>query len=345
VNHAVEQARQHLTVMAQAMAIGVAHDAPAQRLLVPSTPPPADDAGLDLELATLTLRPPAHPPAVARDAPDAPTQVLAARPAGARPAVAGAPAAGAASSSRAASAPSSPAASPAASPASSPAEAAARGPASAASPGAATPRAPGSAPSTPSAQRTGALQPRPEDAAAHDRVVSVLTAGIEDVTNALVENIHLNEVLRRVLHTVHDALGFRRVLFCLREPRSEALLGRFGLGEGTEPGGPLLAAFRIPLKPPVGAPLDLFTAVCQRGLDTCIADSTEPRLAQRLPPWYRYAIAAPSFLLLPLVMKGATFGLIYADKDHAGALDLAERELALLRTLRNQAVMAFKQAG
>jgi hypothetical protein len=37
--------------------------------------------------------------------------------------------------------------------------------------------------------------------------------------------------------------------------------------------------------------------------------------------------------------------LIYADKAVKGALELDEKELALLRTLRNQAVMAFKQSS
>ena len=36
---------------------------------------------------------------------------------------------------------------------------------------------------------------------------------------------------------------------------------------------------------------------------------------------------------------------IYADKSQAGEIRLGERELALLRTLRNQAAMAFKQAA
>jgi len=48
-------------------------------------------------------------------------------------------------------------------------------------------------------------------------------------------------------------------------------------------------------------------------------------------------------LLLPLLMKGAPFALIYADKAQPGGIELAERELSLLRTLRNQAVMAFRQ--
>ena len=44
-------------------------------------------------------------------------------------------------------------------------------------------------------------------------------------------------------------------------------------------------------------------------------------------------------------LKGAPFALIYADKAQPGAIELGEKELSLLRTLRNQAVMAFKQAS
>jgi hypothetical protein len=67
-------------------------------------------------------------------------------------------------------------------------------------------------------------------------------------------------------------------------------------------------------------------------------------MAARLPAWYRQAVNAPTFLLLPLQIKGKPFGLIYADKAMPGGLALDEKELALLRTLRNQAVMAFKQS-
>ena len=83
----------------------------------------------------------------------------------------------------------------------------------------------------------------------------------------------------------------------------------------------------------------------QKGADTLIADATLPAIAKRLPAWYIRQIAAPSFLLLPLMMKNAPFALIYADQAQPGGINLGEKELALLRTLRNQGVMAFKQAG
>jgi len=75
-----------------------------------------------------------------------------------------------------------------------------------------------------------------------------------------------------------------------------------------------------------------------------VSDSSDVHILQRLPDWYLQSLNAPAFLLLPLQIKGAPFGLIYADTKRKGALELDEKELGLLRTLRNQAIMAFKQS-
>jgi hypothetical protein len=82
-----------------------------------------------------------------------------------------------------------------------------------------------------------------------------------------------------------------------------------------------------------------------KGADTLISDATVPNIAARMPAWYKQSVNAPAFLLLPLLLKGAPFALIYADKAKPGGIDLGEKELSMLRTLRNQAVMAFKQAS
>ena len=172
-------------------------------------------------------------------------------------------------------------------------------------------------------------------------VADALAAGIQDITDTLAgDSFKLNEVLHMVLETMYRALHFQRMVFCLRDPATGRLNGRFGLGDRADQLSPL---FQVVLRWPAGEPPDLFGAVCLKGSDTLIADSRAPGIEQRLPNWYRQHVNAPSFLLLPLVMKGAPFGLIYADQAKPGALVLGDRELALLRTLRNQAVMAFRQ--
>ena len=171
------------------------------------------------------------------------------------------------------------------------------------------------------------------------RVTETLTAGIQDITNAMVEDFKLSDVLRMILETMFRAMHFDHIIFCMRDAKTETITGRFGLGEGVEQ---YVKGFKTPLK---AATPDLFSVVCNKGTDTMISDASEPRLAQRLPAWYQAGLNAPTFLLLPLLIKGAPFGLIYADKKVRGSLDLDDKELALLRTLRNQAVMAFKQSS
>jgi len=170
-------------------------------------------------------------------------------------------------------------------------------------------------------------------------VAETLSAGIQDITNAMVDDFKLTDVLRMILETMYRAMGFDRIIFCMRDPKTETITGRFGLGQGIEK---LVPIFKTPLK---ASTPDLFAVVCLKGVDSLISDATESRIVQRLPEWYRKGINAPTFLLLPLQIKGAPFGLIYADKATHGALELDEKELALLRTLRNQAVMAFKQSS
>jgi len=170
-----------------------------------------------------------------------------------------------------------------------------------------------------------------------------LASGIQRITDAMAgDGFRLNEVLRMILETMQQALGFRSIVFCLRDAKTDALTGRFAIGERPEI---VRAAFRVPLRAAPGKDPDLFTSLCSKGLDSVIADATTATIAARLPAWFREQIAAPSFVVLPLMVKGAPFALIYADKAELGAVRFTPQELALLGTLRNQAVMAFRQAS
>jgi hypothetical protein len=55
-------------------------------------------------------------------------------------------------------------------------------------------------------------------------------------------------------------------------------------------------------------------------------------------------VAAETFVLFPLMLKGAPVALIYCDKEKAGEIVITPNHLSLLNTLRNQAVLAIKQA-
>jgi hypothetical protein len=191
-----------------------------------------------------------------------------------------------------------------------------------------------------SGDQPGKVQTPAAQAANTAQAAQTLAAGVQDITNAMVEDFKLSDVLRMILEAMFRALAFHRIIFCLRDPKTDTLTGRFGLGMGVEG---VVKTFSVPMNAS-GIP-DLFATICAKGADTLISDASDPRIQARLPAWYHQSFHAPTFLILPLLLKGRAFGLIYADKADKGSLEVDEKELSLLRTLRNQAVMAFKQSG
>ena len=171
-----------------------------------------------------------------------------------------------------------------------------------------------------------------------EQTSALLAQGIQDVSNALVaDQVNLNDVLRMILESMYRAMSFRMVLLCLKDARTGTLQGRLGLGEGAAEAARLF-------KVDPNEAHNLFALVSNKGMDTLIHQTAEAKVTQNLPAWYRQHIHAGSFMLLPLQLKGAPFGLIYADKALADSITLDDKGLSLLKTLRNQAVMAFRQA-
>jgi hypothetical protein len=157
-----------------------------------------------------------------------------------------------------------------------------------------------------------------------------LDAGRDHIQQGLGSGtLRLNDVLQRALATLHEALACRAVVLCLRDGASGRLVGRVALG-------PLPAAL-FEVTP--AAQGDLLAVVSARAVDTLIDDAAA--VAKRMPPWWQSRVCAGSFLVLPMVLKGAAIGLIYADCAEAGALQPSAAELGSVRALRDAVVAAF----
>ena len=167
---------------------------------------------------------------------------------------------------------------------------------------------------------------------------AVLTAGIQDISNTLIDGFQLNDILRIILETMYRAMGFRRVVLCIRDAKAGVMQGRFGFGPDANE---VARAFRFPLS----FTPDIFHAATSKGVDILISDIDDPKIASRIPDWYRKAVPAHSFVLFPLNIKSNPVALIYADRDEPGGIAIPEKELQLLRTLRNQAILAIKQGS
>jgi len=175
-------------------------------------------------------------------------------------------------------------------------------------------------------------------AEASDEAQSVLSSGIQDISNSLIDDFSLNDILRIILETMYRAMGFKRVLLALRDGKSGQMVGRFGLGPEVNE---LVRQFRFPLTSEVN---DVFLLATGKGLDIIMTDIDDPKISDKVPKWFRERIPAKTFVLFPLNIKGKPVALIYCDKDKAGSIVIPEKELTLLKTLRNQALLAIKQA-
>ncbi len=177
----------------------------------------------------------------------------------------------------------------------------------------------------------------PGAAAAPSDRRGVLAAGVQDITETLVSSHKLNDVLRIILETMYRGIGFSRVLLCVSDPRHSALRARFGFGHDVD------AVVRRGFSIPISQERDVFYAAIHQGLDICIEDINADRIRRHVPEWYRAALRCRGMVLFPIMVGKRPVALIYADTDNPAVLKFKPEELNLLKTLRNQAVLAFRQ--
>ncbi|MPZ43775.1 MAG: HDOD domain-containing protein, partial [Betaproteobacteria bacterium] len=174
-------------------------------------------------------------------------------------------------------------------------------------------------------------------AEAHEQEpAQVLAAGIQDITNSLVDNVNLSDLLRIILETMYRGMGFTRVILFMRDPRAFTLTARFGYGQDLD-----RIVGRLSL--PFGRSQDVFSVCLAKNVDLLITDIEAPNIRARIPEWFRKASLGQTFVLLPIVLDNKPIGLFYGEKPLADELTVEAREMNLLKTLRNQAVLALRQ--
>ncbi len=167
--------------------------------------------------------------------------------------------------------------------------------------------------------------------------LAVLSAGIQDVTNTLMgADYKLNDILHIILEAMYRAMDFSRILLCAADPQRHVMCGRFGFGRDIPR---LLADFSFPL---AYAP-DIFHQALQQRDYLLVKDIDAEEIRDHVPDWYRRLVPARTVLLLPLTANQHPVGMIYADKDRGSEFSIGPRELNLLRTLRNQAILALEK--
>lgn len=146
----------------------------------------------------------------------------------------------------------------------------------------------------------------------------------------------LGELLGSTLAGLRQALQARCAVLCLRDPATGMFNARYGAGEG--------AAALLPLlrfdPATVGGVL---SSVCVQGVPALVADTSVPAARERLPEALLEAVAPGAMWLKPLVHRGGTFGLLYADAEQPGGLQLDHRSREQIKALAEALLEQFRQ--
>ncbi|ACL05449.1 serine/threonine protein kinase [Desulfatibacillum aliphaticivorans] len=169
--------------------------------------------------------------------------------------------------------------------------------------------------------------------------VSVLITGIQEITNAMLEEYKLNDMLFMVLETMYRGFGFQRVLFAVMNNTKTTMTARFGFGLDMDN---LLKKFSFDVGAP-NNPRDVFQLCVAQKKDIRIDDIKILHEKGKLPKWYIDAVLAPAFALYPVVVNNQCIGMFYMDREQPGVVIGGEHH-NYIKTLRNQAVMAIRHA-
>lgn len=165
---------------------------------------------------------------------------------------------------------------------------------------------------------------------------NALAAGIQDIGSVLTGSYRLNDVLKMIVETMFRGVGFSRALLLVRDGASNSLKTRLGLGDDID--RILREGFAVPLTPAK----DVFHAAISQGVDIYIEDVQAPKIRSHIPQWYRERMKSRSIALFPVVVNRKPVALLYGDSDESGKLSFSSEELSLLKTLRDQAVLAIR---
>ena len=172
----------------------------------------------------------------------------------------------------------------------------------------------------------------------HEDMEKALTDGIQDISSTLTGDFTINEIMQMVLETIYRAIPGSRVLLALRNKATNCIQGKFGYGEDIEQ---LISNFSVPL----AYQADVFHLVFKNNVDIKIDNSQDDKIRDKIPDWYHRKIGSKFFVLFPIVIKHSPVAVIYIDSHKTGKITITDAQLSLLKTLRNQAVLAIKSAG
>ncbi len=138
-----------------------------------------------------------------------------------------------------------------------------------------------------------------------------------------------------VLETIYRALPGSRVILGLLDRANNCIVGKLGYGDKVDD---LIEHFRIPL----AYQADVFHIAFKNNVDIKIDNTRDEKIKDKIPDWYHRKIGSRFFILFPIVIRHSPIAVLYIDSTKNRDIHISDDQLSLLKTLRNQAILAIK---
>ena len=157
-------------------------------------------------------------------------------------------------------------------------------------------------------------------------VEDILNNGINNISALLSTDYSVTNIFKLCLDVMSEAFEFDHSIMCMVNTRQKIMEGKFAHGLNNA----FLSQFRFTLK----YKPDVFHLALEKGMDIFIADSTDPKIIRKIPPWYQQIVEAETFIVLPVMLKNKPIGLFYGDRFKTGELNMKPGQLKLVQKLK-----------
>ncbi|MBF0345886.1 MAG: HDOD domain-containing protein [Nitrospirae bacterium] len=166
----------------------------------------------------------------------------------------------------------------------------------------------------------------------------ILTKGILEIANTLLESFTLNDILRMILEVMYRGMEFTHVIISIKNSREPYMDGRFGFGPKIDK---LVKLFRFQIDKSLN---DVFNISLNKDSIVLINNIDDVEIQSCIPALLRTAFNAQTFILIPITLRKLPIALIYGDWAKVDPKMLDPKRLRYAKTLRNQAMLAIKQS-
>ncbi|HET7773161.1 MAG TPA: GAF domain-containing protein, partial [Burkholderiaceae bacterium] len=149
----------------------------------------------------------------------------------------------------------------------------------------------------------------------------------------------VSDRLGTVVSAMHRTMGFSLSVLALKDVRSQLIRPVILIAESGGDTSELRPLFEVDLE----STSELFALLAQRKTDVYIADAQADSVRTRVPRGLIQGRGVRSFLFMSLNLEGRVLGYMYADFGARAATQLPATQLALLKSMRDEAVGAFRK--